>query len=107
MLSINHLYRHICYVDLKRYKFVWERAYRDAITAFQDACLRYARRLQILYNRRRYTNIDSATKDAYTRFEAFMTIDFPDGTAHFSDKFTAEVGKAHALAQSQQPNQQP
>ena len=101
--AFSHLYRHMCYVDLKKYTFVWERAYRDTVAAFQDACLRYARRLQLLHNRRKHTRIDSAPKDAYTSFESFMSIDFPDGSTCFSDEFKTEISRSHTLAQTR-PN---
>ena len=84
MANIGHLYRHPSYVDLKQYEFVWQYAFLDTVKlkAFQNAVHRYARRLQLLRNRRLHTTLPCAAKEAYDyeAFERFIQIEYPGGS---------------------------
>ena len=93
--AFDHLYRHITYVDFKKYKFVWQRAYRDAVLDFSNATLRYARKLQLLHVRRRFTELTClAPREQYEQFESFVKIEYPCGNARLSKSFEEEIERA-------------
>ena len=81
--AFGHYYRHLSYVDFNQQQFVWQRVYRDTLISFRDAALRYAGKIRLLHTSRRFTHqTDTAPRPAYERFNAFLTIDYPQGHGH-------------------------
>ena len=73
---------------------MWQYAYLDTVKAFQNAVYRYARKLQLMHNRRLHTTLPFASKAAYEAYEHFLTIEYPNGTCALSDRFLEQRNSA-------------
>lgn len=99
--AFGHFYRHLNYVDFNQQRFVWQRVYRDTLISFRAAALRYAGKLRLLHTRRLYTHQqDTAPREAYERFNAFMDIEHPQGHASFDPAYTDEIERIKQVLQT-------
>ena len=96
--AYNHFYHDFANVDLKEAAFHWQLTYNNAVKSFRDAVLRYAKRIQLLYNTRLHTNLQGVVpEDARKRYPKLISISI-EGDFALTNPFQTTIDAAQKAA---------